>query len=132
MEKRTIDLMTLWIVAFSVIFISSAFAYGRAETGFGAIAGVGLIGGSWATVRYFAFVVLELSDREKSVLMGLLALKSLLVISLTVLLASIFDPTGLVIGAGSLLFGVIFGALHAHFAFGDEDFIVDAERAEKG
>ncbi len=115
MDRRSLDLITLYVVALAALGSAGAWLVLGSTVGTGAVTGAGLSLANWLALRWLLGRVIASGSRSKGGLMALLVIKMLVLVTVVGLLVlrAVVSPVGLAIGLSALVVGLFAGAMHS-------------------
>lgn len=114
-DRRTLNLITRFVVIGSALLVSITFLLGGVDKGIGAIAGGTFATLNWMSMRWIGQRIMVANPKGRVFLGLLLALKMFISLGVVaaILATRLIDPIGFVVGFSGLIVGMVAGVLLA-------------------
>lgn len=114
-DRRTLDLITRFVVIGSALLVSISFLVGGVDMGVGAVAGGTFATLNWMAMRWIGQRIVVANPRGRVVLGLLLAVKMFISLGVVaaILATRLIDPIGFVVGFSGLIVGIVAGVFLA-------------------
>ncbi len=110
MNAHVLDRITLFVTAAAAPMVILAFVLGGVPMATGALVGAAIAIGNWMSLRWLMRRIAIASDRGKAGLMLVLVAKMTAVLVVTFVAVRYVDATGVLLGLGALVIGVVAGS----------------------